>query len=647
MIVFLIGCVPTLNQKQHIDSYIRYVCEKLTSNEFEGRRTGTLGNKKAEEFLIHEYEKMGLEPYCGVNFAKSYSHRYDDIENLSCSFIIKFEDGTQKELAVAEDFIPAVIPVNLELDCEVIVEAFNDNLHNKAILVDEESKIKDLDPSNIILVKQSPLKMALDINDSGYSIFRISEKAYNELRSKKASIQISSRAEVRDIEANNIIGRIKGKDSTKAIVISAHFDHEGKLSDTIFPGAIDNASGVSALLEIAKNISQYSKNEKLKYDIVFCLFNGEEHYLQGSRAFADEIENDYQQAVNINIDCIGIKEGGPISILGDDENSEFLREDLLNYFTKLGYLATIPNKDFGGDHISFANNGIPSVYLGQMEKDDGMIRLIHTEHDTVDALDFTYIYEFAQSISNYLINNVDDILIRAQDEVLYEAEAQDNILTNNYENIEKVLKTERENLELNQLIIVEIDGELHKITKNSDSFSGLSEIQLYIPSIESVPDIKDYEIININVAINTKKLDKKYFEVRIPEREVNKVFDGGTLEIEDIRSIQVIYRNLKNTDNMLTIKYLYDETFYHYEDETIKLSKNYKGKDYNILMEQEKISQIEEMVKNENAQYSVFVTRTKIDDGIIKYDWFDNSLEKALEFVYSLKDAITSNNLYK
>jgi Zn-dependent M28 family amino/carboxypeptidase len=57
------------------------------------------------------------------------------------------------------------------------------------------------------------------------------------------------------VVSRNVIGMIRGSDPARrdeAIVIGAHMDHLGRSGDTLYPGADDNASGVAALIEIAK-----------------------------------------------------------------------------------------------------------------------------------------------------------------------------------------------------------------------------------------------------------------------------------------------------------------------------------------------------------------------------------------------------------
>ncbi|GAE02660.1 peptidase M28 [Clostridium botulinum B str. Osaka05] len=74
---------------------------------------------------------------------------------------------------------------------------------------------------------------------------------------------------------NNVVGIIKGKDSKKAVVISAHPDHIGYQDGKIIRGGLDNTSDMSALIKIDNNL----KEKPFDMDIVICAFNGEEEGL--------------------------------------------------------------------------------------------------------------------------------------------------------------------------------------------------------------------------------------------------------------------------------------------------------------------------------------------------------------------------------
>jgi hypothetical protein len=109
----------------------------------------------------------------------------------------------------------------------------------------------------------------------------------------------------------NVIGVLKGSDPVLKdtyVLVSAHYDHLGVKDagegDTIFNGANDNASGVSALIEIARAIA--SSAPRPRRSIVFMAYFGEERGLVGSRYYARNpifpIEKTYAQ---INLEQLG------------------------------------------------------------------------------------------------------------------------------------------------------------------------------------------------------------------------------------------------------------------------------------------------------------------------------------------------------
>lgn len=112
---------------------------------------------------------------------------------------------------------------------------------------------------------------------------------------------------VATMPAINVIGALPGNiKSDSIIIISAHYDHVGMSqsasdSDMIYNGANDNASGVAAMIEIAKYYSSLKEN---KYTLFFIAFAAEELGLMGSKYESSITDNRYIKSV-INIDMIG------------------------------------------------------------------------------------------------------------------------------------------------------------------------------------------------------------------------------------------------------------------------------------------------------------------------------------------------------
>ncbi|MGL4741523.1 MAG: M28 family metallopeptidase, partial [Sarcina sp.] len=206
--------------------------------------------------------------------------------------------------------------------------------------------------------------------------------------------------------ANNIVGKISGSDSNTAIIVTAHFD-------AWFNGAIDNASGVASLINIAENLKIYSKSNNLNYDIIFCLTNLEMSRRKGSKAFIDSINNEYENLFNVNIDCIGVNNNQPMAIKNlskiplSKKLYDSLKEsyDLYNikyvddFSTPKTKLAFEQNQGVS-DYISFEKTNIPNMQIAQK----GINDYILTEADTPDKLDINLINQTSEAIIHFLKN---------------------------------------------------------------------------------------------------------------------------------------------------------------------------------------------------------------------------------------------------
>lgn len=193
---------------------------------------------------------------------------------------------------------------------------------------------------------------------------------------------------------NNVIAKISGKNNKKAIIVTAHFDAWDN-------GAVDNASGVSAVIEIAKNLKYFSETNKLNQDIIFLMTNAEMYGFRGSEDFILKLpELSYEQVYNINIDCIGIKDFynsnglGLKNISNIDESEKLyseIKEVLDDY--KIDYIddfstekSELAYKQGGGvsDYITFENSSYPNIHIAQK----GIGDFILNENDTLKLIDY-------------------------------------------------------------------------------------------------------------------------------------------------------------------------------------------------------------------------------------------------------------------
>ncbi|MBS0483237.1 MAG: M28 family peptidase [Proteobacteria bacterium] len=123
------------------------------------------------------------------------------------------------------------------------------------------------------------------------------------------------------INTHNMIGRLQGRRSDAgAVLLMAHWDHFGRCAPPpaehqICNGAIDNASGVAVLTEVARKLSRLPQMER---DIYFVATTGEEMGLLGAQAFAENPPIPLKQFIAaFNIDSVALAPAGqPFAIVG-------------------------------------------------------------------------------------------------------------------------------------------------------------------------------------------------------------------------------------------------------------------------------------------------------------------------------------------
>ena len=135
---------------------------------------------------------------------------------------------------------------------------------------------------------------------------------------KKAEIDVNARYRPQ-AKTSNVMALLEGSDlslSKEYIVVGASLDGEGMQGETcLFPGADINASGVAAVLETARVLSQ--PGYRPKRSVLFVLFSAGEHQYLGSRAFVESFPKLRNVEVFVNVQNIGY--GDSVTVLGDNK----------------------------------------------------------------------------------------------------------------------------------------------------------------------------------------------------------------------------------------------------------------------------------------------------------------------------------------
>ena len=185
-------------------------------------------------------------------------------------------------------------------------------------------------------------------------------------------IQGESGVERKVEQIRNVIGILPGTGplSEEAIVIGAHYDHLGYGGDSsaspgrqeIHNGADDNASGVAALLEIARRLVAIGR--PLPRKIVFIAFTGEERGLLGSAHYLkDPVVPLKDTIAMLNMDMVGRLRDNKLIVHGTGTADEF---DLLIERLNAGHNFKLVKKPSGygpSDHASFYEKKIPALHF--------------------------------------------------------------------------------------------------------------------------------------------------------------------------------------------------------------------------------------------------------------------------------------------
>jgi hypothetical protein len=217
------------------------------------------------------------------------------------------------------------------------------------------------------------------------------ERTKNVLGLKDVSFEIKLRFKEMHFRDANIGGIIEGRDSEKKkefLVLGAHYDHLGKdeKSGLYYSGADDNASGVSALLEIGRSLMK--RKTDLKRSVLLLFFGGEEWGLGGSRHFVVQPFVGLRQIkAMLSLDSIGgATDEKEVFLIGSSIHpslAQMSRRFLEPLGIKEGKNIDQYSFEFGSDHYPFHLKGIPALDFFASD-----YKRIHTFRDHPESIDF-------------------------------------------------------------------------------------------------------------------------------------------------------------------------------------------------------------------------------------------------------------------
>lgn len=303
----------------------------LASDQLEGRRTGTPGEKLAYEYLSAEFNKTGLIPKGDANTYIQTFEVNDGKQILPQTHLSI--NGTSLE--VGKDFFPFIFSGNTSINAFAspaikennapwfldIKELMEDNANNPHFDLEDALKNKSIEyatkgASALIFFNSGAKEDELKFEPKSKTpvvkipvIFLSKHAAIKYLAEKTADLDLTIQVAIGDKirTGHNVVGYLNNNAPT-TIVIGAHYDHLGYGEDhnslwtgkpAVHNGADDNASGTATVLEMAKLL----KKSKLKNsNYLFLCFSGEELGLFGSKYFTEHPTVPLE-SINYMINC--------------------------------------------------------------------------------------------------------------------------------------------------------------------------------------------------------------------------------------------------------------------------------------------------------------------------------------------------------
>ena len=409
---------------QNLKGHIQY----LASDELEGRRAGDVGEQKAVDYIISQYQNTGIQPMGDNGFIQSFP--IDEGKRFSNNAYVKINN--QKAILDSDFFalsnsgfgnFNSKASVSLNEPKQVWFMDVNDVLEENATnphfdlnnwIINTATQIKEKEAAALFLHNSGTTVDNIQFNkydtakSLGLPVIYFTKKGFakffdDELATYQIETDISFEHPTRT--AHNLVGFIDNH-AANTIILGAHLDHLGynqdkhglDLNNLVHNGADDNASGTAALMELAKSLLKKSPKNN---NYLFIHFSGEELGLLGSKYWLDHPT--YQGSFNymINMDMVGRYDTVRKLTIGGFGTSSKWAEVLSKTSTPL-----LTHYDSAGtgpsDHASFYRKDMPVLFLFTGSHSD-----YHKATDDADKINYEAQKDVVRLVQN-IIKTTDD-----------------------------------------------------------------------------------------------------------------------------------------------------------------------------------------------------------------------------------------------
>lgn len=391
-------------------SYLKILCEDIKE-----RNVGSAGNRQATDFFKNEISSFGWNSETSELNVIDWEDGGATLQTEDISFKVLVSPyslgcnvrGELTSISNIEEFERAEISGKIVLLYGEIAKEqlmpknfvfYNPEEHQKIISLFEEKKptaiISATGRNSALAGGVYPFPLIEDGDFDIPSVYMTEEEGKRLLPNTGKSVFLKSHSRRIPAKAYNVIAR-KGKKVSERIVITAHIDAKKGT-----PGAIDNATGVTALLLVAEMLEDYEGERMLE----IVALNGEDYYaVPGQMDYIYKNQNKFNEvSLNINIDGAGYKEGkSTFSLFGLPEEMEEKVNSILAEYD--GITEGIPWPQ--GDHSIFVQQGCPAIavsskwFIDHMDSQD----ITHTPKDNAGIVDCRKVVELAEALNRLIL----------------------------------------------------------------------------------------------------------------------------------------------------------------------------------------------------------------------------------------------------
>jgi aminopeptidase YwaD len=401
--------------------YARSVVKTLASPGYKGRGYFGDGAAKASEFIAAAFKKAGLLPLNAGSYYQSFKLSVNTFPGkvdvaLNGAKLITAKDYLVDASSPASSGtfkVYTLLRADLANTTKVVA-ALKQAGENFLLIDNRKVSVESAKEQSAIAQNQEALKRDPNLKLKGLILYSNDKLTWTTLTEQgpriilqlnkpdlepailnKIELEVDARL-VPEYTTRNVAGMIKGSSGTDStVVITAHFDHLGMLGENVyFPGANDNASGVSMMLSFVK---QFSKKQP-KYNTLFLAFSGEEIGLLGSKAFIEAPLIDLKKIkFLVNFDLAGTGEEGIKVVNATIHKAEFQRLVNLNEEYKLLKKVEPRGPACNSDHCWFHEQDVPSFFIYTQ----GGISAYHDIYDRAETLPLTAFQSFFRLMDKF------------------------------------------------------------------------------------------------------------------------------------------------------------------------------------------------------------------------------------------------------